>query len=97
MLMVFIIFAEGADLSAFVYTVTINASYSEIEAASKCENFISWVVENATNIEVDTQSDFYNSDFGEHILSEGDQKLALYYVATEKDIELLPKWVDEGY
>ena len=93
--MVFTIYAEGADLSAFVYTVTINASYSEIEAASKSENFISWVVENATEIEGHSISDFGNSDFGEIIVSNGYRQLALYYVATEEDLKLLPRCDDE--
>lgn len=93
--MVLYIYAETQDLSTFEYTVTINASYSEIEAASKSENFISWVVENATEIEGHSISDFGNSDFGEIIVSNGYRQLALYYVATEEDLKLLPRCDDE--
>ena len=93
--MVFTIFAEAQDLSVFEYTVTINASYSEIEAASKSENFISWVVQNATSIEVYSMSDYTSNDFLETVLWNGDKKLNLYYIASTEDMKLLPKAEDD--
>lgn len=95
--MVFIIFAEAQDLSVFEYTVTMEASYSEIEAASKSENFISWVVENATNIEVFSMSDYSSNDFLETVLWNANKKLCLYYIASTEDMKLLPKEEDRGY
>ena len=71
--MVFYIYVETQDLFVIEYKVTMEASYSEIEAASKSENFISWVVENATNIEVFSMSDYSSNDFLETVLWNADK------------------------
>lgn len=96
--MVFTIFTEDQYQCVLEYTVSMNASYSEVEAASKSENFISWVVENATNIEVHSMSDFSSNDFAETIYTNGEGKLAMYYIATGEDAKLLPPYnEDEEY
>lgn len=88
--MVFTIFAVSPDLAVVEYTVTIEASYSVLEEASKYENFIAWVVANATQIEACSLGDMTSNDFAETIHSNGDGKLAVYFVASGDDIDLLP-------
>ncbi len=88
--MVFYIYVETQDLFVIEYKVTMEASYSEIEAASKSENFISWVVENATDIDPLVMSDMTSNDFIESFTCNGDKKLCLYYIAPKEAMELLP-------
>ena len=92
--MVFTIFVEDVSLCVIEYTVTMNASYSEIEEASKSKNFISWVVENATQIETFSMSDFSSNDFTETMHYLGNEKLALYYIANPEEAKLLPPCED---
>ena len=93
--MVLYIYAEDQYQCVLEYTVTINASYSEIEAASKSENFISWVVQNASNIEIFSMSDFGSNDFAETIYTNGEGKLAMYNIATEEEAKLLPPYNED--
>lgn len=95
--MVFTIFAVFPDLAVVEYTVSINASFEELENASKYENFIAWVVANATQIDAYSLGDITSNDFAETIHSNGDGKLAVYFVATGDDIELLPPCEDDDY
>jgi hypothetical protein len=88
--MKFFIYAVSPDLAVVEYTVSINASFQEIENASKYENFIAWVVANATQIEACSLGDMTSNDFAETIHSNGDGKLAVYFVASGDDIDLLP-------
>ena len=78
--MIFKIFVEDDNCWVQEYTVTMNASYSEIEDASKKENFISWVVENAVSIEGDFGCDITSNDFLEKICCNGNQLITYYYV-----------------
>jgi len=91
----FKIFAENEDQNVVEYTIKMNASYSEIEEASKKEHFISWVVDKATSIEGFQISDFTSNDFLETILCDADNKLATYYVASGEDTELLAVYKKE--
>ena len=95
--MKFFIYAVSPDLAFVEYTVSINASFQEIENASKCDNFIAWVVANATQIEACSLGDMTSNDFAETIHSNGDGKLAVYFVATGDDIELLPPCEEDDY
>ena len=95
--MKFFIYAVSPDLAVVEYTVSINASFQEIENASKCDNFIAWVVANATQIEACSLGDMTSNDFAETIHSNGDGKLAVYFVATGDDIELLPPCEEDDY
>jgi len=95
--MVFTIYAEDAEHFVLEYTVTMNASYSEIEEASKGENFIAWVVENASKIECSQMSDFSSNDFLESILWNGDNKLTTYYVVSGESAKLLPECPEDEW
>ena len=94
-MMTFTIFAEDAELWVLEYTVTMNASYSEIEDASKGENFIAWVVANAIEIKCSLMGDFTSNDFLETILWNGDKQLSTYYVVSGDSIKLLPKYPED--
>ena len=93
--MVFTIFTVDQDLSVLEYTVNINATFQEIEEASKCETFIAWVVANATQIDVYSLGDITSNDFAETLHSNGDGKLSVYYVASGDDIKLLPPYDED--
>ena len=95
--MVIKIFAVDPDLAVLEYTVNIIASFQEIENASQCENFIEWVVANATQIDVYPLGDITSNDFAETLHSNGDGKLSIYYVASGDDIKLLPPCEEEDY
>lgn len=95
--MKFFIYAVSPDLAVVEYTVSINASFQEIENASKYENFIAWVVANATQIEACSLGDMTSNDFAETIHSNGDGKLAVYFVASGDDIDLLPPCEEDDY
>lgn len=89
--MVFTIFAEDKYGCVIEYTVTMNASYSEIEEASKRENFISWVVANATDIDMTQLSDWSSNDMSETIVWLGNKKLATFYNVFGDEAKLLPQ------
>ena len=95
--MVFKIYAEDADQNVLEYTVTMKAGYPEIEDASKKENFIKWVVENATSIKGFRISDFTSNDFLETILCDGDKKLATYYIASGDTSKLLLEYLEDDF
>lgn len=95
--MVFNIYTEDSEQNVQVYTVTMKASYSEVEDASKKENFIKWVVENATSIEGYSISDFTSNDFLETILCDGDKKLATYYIVSGDSNELLLEFLEDDF
>ena len=88
--MKFFIYAVSPDLAVVEYTVSINASFQEIENASKYENFIASDVATATQIEAGSLGDMTSNDFAETIHSNGDGKLAVYFIASGDDIDLLP-------
>ncbi len=98
MLMEFTIFAEDANYDVYVYTVSMTASYSEIEEASKKKNFISWVIANATQIECTSCiGDFTSNDFLETILWDADKKIVTFFLASGDDIKLLPKYTEPNF
>ena len=94
--MVFRLFAEK-EYGVLEYTITVNASFSDLEKASKCENFIEWIVANATQIEVSSIGDFTSNDFAEVIHHYGDGKLSVYFIASGDDIGLLPQYDEDEY
>lgn len=93
----FKIFAEDENQNVVDYTVTMTASYPEVEGASKKEDFIRWVVDNAVSIEGFRISDFSSNDFLETILCDADQKLATYYIASGEAIELLAGYIKDDF
>ena len=95
--MVIKIFTEDEDQFVLEYTVTLNAGYAEIEDASKEENFIDWVVENATDISVSQISDYTSNDFLETTLWNADEKLCTYYVAPREKCKALPEYKEDDF
>ena len=92
--MCFTIYAASGNDDVWVYEVTTNASYLEVEAASQSGNFAQWVLTNGTI----TSLSFCSVSGGEllerfaHTLF-GDFgcTMSTYVTLSEKEAEPLPK------